>query len=109
MQLRDHPTFLFRGFNLWPPTWIGRVTCPSAPIGEVGVLRDVQWHPDIPLRVLLTMELEGANYQSRLLMENDLISMVMVSLLEDCKGMTIESIGSLEVPVRELRSANLIR
>lgn len=44
------------------------------------------------------MEYAGAEYQGRLLMEYDLLSMVVVSLMENCKGMTIEAIGNLEVP-----------
>ncbi len=30
-------------------------------------------------------------------MEHDLLSIVLVPLLENCKGMTIESIGNLEI------------
>jgi hypothetical protein len=44
------------------------------------------------------MEYAGAKYEGRLLMEYDLLSMVLMSLLENCKGLTIESIGNLEVP-----------
>lgn len=32
-------------------------------------------------------------------MEYDLLSMAMVALLEDCRGMTIEAIGNLEIPL----------
>ena len=65
----------------------------------------------MPLRVLLTMEHEGTKYQSRLIMEHDLISMVLLSVLEDCKGMTIESIGDLEIPfvIENAAAENLTR
>ena len=44
------------------------------------------------------MEHAGAEDLGRLLMEHDLLSIVLVSLLENRKGMTIESIGNLEAP-----------
>ena len=44
------------------------------------------------------MEHDGVEFRGHLLMEYDLMSMVMVFLLEHCKGMTIESIGGLEIP-----------
>ena len=98
MKLRNHPTFSCRGFNLWPPTWLSQGISTSTPQGEVGILREVRWYPDNPLRLFLTIEHDGAEYEGRLLMAYDLLSMAMVALLEDCKGMTIEAIGSLEIP-----------
>ena len=98
MQLKHHPTFSYRGFSLWPPRWISQATSASTPVGEVGVLRDVRWYPDTPIRVFLTMEHDGVEFRGHLFMEYELMSMVMVSLLEHCKGMTIGSIGILEIP-----------
>ena len=98
VQLRSHPILSYRGFNLWPPTWVSPSKSTSTPQGEVGVLRKVRCYPDNPLRLFLTMEYSGAEYEGRLLMEYDLLSMVLVSLLETYTGMTIESIGNLEVP-----------
>ena len=45
------------------------------------------------------MEHEGAEYIGYLLMEYEFLGEYMARILKDCMGMTIESIGSLEVPL----------
>ena len=88
------------GFSRWPPIWIEYPGTSKALLqGEVGVLREVRYSRDNPRRIFLTMEHEGAEYIGYLLMEYEFFGEYMARILKDCMGMTIESIGSLEVPL----------
>ena len=48
--------------------------------------------------IFLTIEFEGNEYIGCLIMEFEFLGEYMGMLLEACLGMSIESIGSLEVP-----------
>ena len=100
MQLRKHPIMAFWGYTRWPPIWIEyQGTNESTLGGEIGVLRRAQSHPCNPRQIFLTIGHEGAEYIGCLLMEYEFLGVYMARLLNDCIGMTIESIGSLEVPL----------
>ena len=99
MQLRKHPIMAFWGYARWPPMWIEyQGTNESTLGGEIGVLRRALSHPCNPRQIFLTIGHEGAEYIGCLLMEYEFLGEYMARLLNDCIGMTIESIGSLEVP-----------
>ena len=100
MQLRKHPIMAFWGYSRWPPIWIEyQGTNESTLVGEIGVLRRALSHPCNPRQIFLTIGHEGAEYIGCLLMEYEFLGVYMARLLNDCIGMTIESIGSLEVPL----------
>ena len=63
------------------------------------MLRRALSHPGNPRQIFLTIGHEGAEYIGCLLMEYEFLGEYMARLLNDCIGMTIESIGSLEVPL----------
>lgn len=62
-------------------------------------MQNVRCPADNRRRIFLTMEHEEVDYTGCLLMEYDFSCIAMMKVLENCIGMTIESIGSLEVPV----------
>ena len=90
----------FWGYTRWPPIWIEyQGTSESILQGEIGVLRSALSYPYNPRKIFLTIEHERADYIGCLLMEYEFLGEYMASLLNDCIGMTIESIGSLEIPI----------
>jgi hypothetical protein len=100
MQLRNHPIMVFWGYTRWPPIWIDYHGISESTLrGEVGVLRKARSYPYNHRQIFLTIEHEGAEYTGCLLMEYEFLGEYMARLLNDCLGMTIESIGSLEVPL----------
>ena len=100
VQLRRHPIMAFWGYTRWPPIWIeSQGTTESTLRGEIGVLRRALSYPHNPRQIFLTIEHEGAEYIGCLLMEYEFLGEYMTRLLNDCIGMTIESIGNLEVPL----------
>ena len=100
VQLRNHPIMTYWGFSRWPPIWIEYPGTSKAILqGEVGVLREARCSPDNSRRIFLTIEHEGAEYIGCLLMEYEFLGEYLASILKDCMGMTIESIGNLEVPL----------
>ena len=100
VHLQNHPLMVFRGYSVWPPIWVDHTgTSESIPSGEVGVLRQVRCYPDNPRRIFLTMEYEGKDYTGCLLMEYEFSCESIVKLLEGCTGLTMEAIGSLEMPL----------
>ena len=99
MQLRNHPIMAYWGYTRWPPTWIDyQGTSESTLQGEVGVLRRARCFPYNHRQIFLTIEHEGIEYTGCLLMEYQFSCTAMVRLLEGCMGMSIETIGNLEVP-----------
>ena len=100
MQLRNHPITSFRGFALWPPTWIDyRGTNEATRRGEVGVLRLVSNSPNNVGQISLTIEHEGAVYAGTLGFEYEFLGEYMTNFFKDCRGMTIALIGSVEIPL----------
>jgi hypothetical protein len=100
MRLRDHPLLSYRGYATWPPAWISRQeTRGSSPQGEVGELREVRRYQDKPGRIFLIMDYEGAEYTGCLLMEYHFACDAMVGLLQRCYGMSMNAIGSLDLPL----------
>ena len=98
MHLRDHPTLL--GFYRWPPTWVDyQGPSEATPKGELGVLRKVQCYSYNSRVIFLTIEFDGCEYMGCLVMEFEVLGAYVGLLLEDCLGMSIDSIGSLEVPL----------
>jgi hypothetical protein len=90
----------FRGFTIWPPIWIDfKVSSEATRRGEVGVLRQVRNSPYNVRRIFLTIEHECVEYTGTLLMEYEFLGEYMTKFFKDCSGMTIESIGSLEIPL----------
>lgn len=99
MQLRNHPITSFRGFAVWPPIWIDyRAISEATRRGEVGVLRQVRNSPYNVRQIFLTIEHEGAEYTGTLVFEYEFLGEYMTNFFKDCRGMTIESIGSVEIP-----------
>ena len=90
----------FRGFALWPPIWIDyQGTREATRQGEVGILRNVRNSPYNVRRIFLTIEHEGAQYIGTFVMEYEFLGEYMTKFFKNCIGMTIESIGSLDVPL----------
>ena len=100
MQLRNHPIMMYFGYTRWPPTWIDyQGTCESTLQGEVGVLRRARCYPYNHRQIFLTIEHEGAEYTGCIIMEYEFMGEYMLKFFKDCTDMTIESIGSLEIPI----------
>src|SRR5262245_65889658 len=69
--LRNHPLFNHRGVCSWPPvwTWISGLD-NEHPVGEIGILRDVQLSNIEPAdRCFLYVDFDGASYIGCLLVD----------------------------------------
>jgi len=99
MLLRDHPLMGYRGLNSWPPIWTWRGDGEDTrPRGEVGILKDVFLSKVEPRsRVYLIMEHETAEYIGCLLFEDSVFCAQMCELLNQHRGSSIATIGSLDV------------
>jgi len=98
-QLRNHPLMSNRGKPNWPPswTWINGEEIRHLK-GELGVLREAHAAKLRPCdRVLLIMGHESDWYMGCLLFDNYFFCRRIARLLEDCRGLSIENIGSLEL------------
>ena len=100
MQLRNHPIMMYFGYTRWPPIWIDYQRLSESSLrGEVGVLRNARCYPYNHRQIFLTIEHEGAEYTGCLLLEYETLGEYMLKFFKDCTGMTLESIGSLDVPL----------
>jgi hypothetical protein len=102
MELRDHPLMSFAGRHSWPPvwTWIGGKQDRYL-TGEVGILKEARLSesksPAQTQKCFLVIEHEDALYMGCLLIGDPSFCRQLFILLQDQRGHTIESIGSLDV------------
>jgi hypothetical protein len=102
MQLRDHPLMTVRDICSWPPAWVRLGTvkgkAPKTLTGEIGILKEVRCYPDRRGRIYLTIDKDGAVYVGCLLLDNEVFCETLADHLRRCYGMSIEAVGSSELP-----------
>jgi hypothetical protein len=96
MQLRKHSLLTYHGFPAWPPVWVA-VSSGTAIAGEVGSLKRVRLHPDRPRCVFLTIEDNGVQFTGCLIVEFQFAAYALEDLLKHHIGVSIRSIGDLEL------------
>jgi hypothetical protein len=100
VQLRNYPPTYYSGFRAWPPLWVTPAKTGQLLQGEIGRLKEVRRNPRRPCRLFLVMEHEGVDYTGCILFKDDAPCEGLANILEKCCGMSMEDIGSLEVPDR---------
>lgn len=97
MSLRDHPKMRYHGRPNWSPQWGGAYR-PGAkfPIGEVGILKDVQ-HLEASCSIALVIEYEGATYRGGIFLDDPSFLGPLYHKLKGCIGWPIREIGDLEL------------
>ena len=62
--LREHPQMNYRDQVNWPPVWVHIRRVPLERLtGEIGVLTDANWYPEVPKRIFLWVT--GADHEVR--------------------------------------------
>lgn len=101
MRLRDHPRLRWRGLPVWPPPWAGaREPGTTVPVGEQGLLREVQLleaFPPIPARLSLGIEYEGRRFTGVLFVDDADFLARLYDTLRRCLGRPLHEIGDLEI------------
>ena len=99
MQLRKH-SFMSHGWvPIWPPEWkwiFGEDN--THPVGEIGVLEDVQQSSVDPNVCFLTMRHAGASYVGRLHFDHQGFCQQFCELLKAHRGRPLTELGKLDVP-----------
>jgi hypothetical protein len=67
------------------------------PRGEIGSLNEVRLYPNSKGETYLIVHHEGTQYAACLLLDDKVFSQQVGRLLQNCCGMLIKDIGSLEV------------
>ncbi len=100
MRLRDHPKLKWYGLRSWPPLWGGSYGIGQKfAIGEVGVLKDVQFREafvSMPPRLNIVIEYEGGTHSALLLLEDVSFMEPLYRRLRECIGLRIHEIGDSE-------------
>jgi hypothetical protein len=86
------------GFASWPPKW----TTPhwdedDEPVGEVGILDDVDIHILIDNKIFLFMQYRSYRYMGVMTFDDLAFCRAMFLLLKSNVGRTIEEIGNLDL------------
>jgi hypothetical protein len=97
MQLREHTSMFYRGSRVWPPLWVSAESA-NRPRGEVGVLKEVRTYCGKSGETYLIIEHDGTQYAGCLLLDDEIFSEQLTSLLKTCCGMAVRDIGSLDLP-----------
>ncbi len=98
MELRDHPLLSFGGHHSWPPawTWIGGKSDKYL-TGEIGVLKELRMPESPAKKFYMIIEYEESLYMGCLLTREPAFCGQIFTLLQDQRGRSIQSIGSLDV------------
>jgi hypothetical protein len=101
MKAQDQNSRRLRDLCNWPPLWVRLGKLPSTAgksfAGEIGILKEVRHYQDRRGRLYLTMVHGHATYVTCLLFKNQALCNQAFERLRRCYGMTMESVGSLEL------------
>ena len=99
MLLREHPLLNHRGVPSWPPTWTWISGLDNKhPIGEIGILRDVQLSNIEPAnRCFLYVDFDEASYIGCLLIDDTAFCRQIVEVLVANRNKRIADIGSVDL------------
>jgi hypothetical protein len=88
----------YKGIPNWPPVWThGYSLVVRSVKGEVGTLKHVMIHPQMPTRCYLVIEYEGERYTGCLLFNERNFCQQIAKLLDFYLGRPIKEIGDLDV------------
>jgi len=89
----------YRGIPNWPPVWTnGKQPSGVKKIeGEIGILKYVMVHDQMPNRIFLFIEHEGKVYTGCLLFNDRSFRQELQTILETQIGATIKEIGDLDL------------
>jgi hypothetical protein len=101
MELRKHP-YMSHGWTwLWPPEWKWTFGEDNTyPVGEIGVLENVQRSTIDPNACFLTMNHAGAVYVGRLQFDHQGFCQQLCALLQLHYGRPLAEIGELDIPIQ---------
>jgi hypothetical protein len=99
MELRRH-VFMSHGWvRLWPPDWKWAFGAENIhPIGEMGVLENIQRSTVDPNACNLMMNHAGAKYVARLHFDHEGFCDQLCDLLPRHYGRSLREIGELDIP-----------
>jgi len=89
----------YRGIPNWPPVWTNGNQLRGVKItnSEVGVLKYVTVHDQMPNRIFLFIEHEGEAYTGCLLFSDHPFCQAIQTILETQIGASIKEIGDLDL------------
>jgi len=99
MKFRDHPALIRKsGYCSWPPLW----TTPhydkdDKPIGEVGILEDVDMSHLIENKIFLFMRYRSYRYMGVLAFDDPAFCRAIFTILQNNVERSIEEIGDLDL------------
>jgi len=99
MELRNHPIMNYRGIPNWPPVWTNGKQSSGVKTkkGEIGVLKFVMVHKQMPNRLFLFIDHEGETYTGCLLFNDGSFCRQLELILEKQIGASIKEIGNLDL------------
>src|SRR5918995_2996797 len=99
MELRKHECMSHGWVPLWPPNWKWTFGEDNThPVGEMGVLENVQRSTVDPNACYLTMSHAGASYVARLHFDHEGCYGLICELLPRHYGQSLQEIGELDIP-----------
>jgi len=99
MELRRH-AFMSHGWvRLWPPHWKWTFGADNThPVGETGVLENIQRSTVDPNACYLIMNHAGSRYVARLHFDHEGFCDQLCDLLPRHYGRSLQEIGELDIP-----------
>jgi hypothetical protein len=99
MELRNHDCMSHGWVPLWPPHWkwtFGENN--TYPVGEIGILENVQRSSIDPNLCYLSMNHAGAKYVGHLHFDREECCGLLLELLPNHYGRSLQEIGEIDIP-----------
>lgn len=98
MQLRTHPLMRYGRFPNWSPVWVSLYAeGKGLPVGEVGVLTEVNKSQLHAARLVLVMEYEEDLYGAAITFWGVAFCNKIFEVLKSSVGLSIEEIGNIDL------------
>lgn len=99
MELRNHACMSHGWVSIWPPDWKWIFGADNShPVGEIGLLEEVQRSNIDPNACFLTMNHAGASYVGRLHFDREGYCGLLCDLLPHNYGQSLQEIGEIDIP-----------
>ena len=91
----------YRGMRNWPPVWIQRDPANKLQVkklkGEIGVLKRVLHHHDMPKEWFLIIEHRGESWMGALVIDDRAFCAQIAEILRSYVGHSIKEIGDIDL------------
>ena len=97
MELRSHPAMCYLQRSNWPPVWTPLRGPGTVAVGEIGLLRHVNYDARYPNLFHLVTEHQGRRFLGTLAFDDTRFCWYIMNILRSHTSRLLKDIGGLEI------------